>query len=433
MGLENLNLDLTMLKIQSIEKESLAESVGLLPGDKILKMNGEEVRDKLDFEFLRGESEFDLEIMRGASTLHFRLEREYGQPLGIEPEVMKIHLCKNKCVFCFVHQTPKGMRKSLYVKDEDYRYSFLDGHFTTLSNMGEKEWTRVLEQKLSPIYVSVHATNHELRKKLLVNSKIEPIMDRLHWLKKNKIDFHTQIVVCPEWNDGQHLRESLTDLLSLKKGILSISVVPVGLTRYRDHLPHLRSFTKQDAELTLDICDEFEEKSKKIIGKNIVFGSDELYVLTGRPLREPEFYGNFEQYENGVGTLTSFLSDFKKELPQLPQANPQTPVTLLTAPLAYETHVKVMEELQRKKQLVSEVIVCTNHTFGDSVTCSGLLGGKDLFRGCMEQSKFKGKVLIPPNSLNSDQVFIDDWTPSMLEAELGRPVIVPQDFASYFK
>lgn len=183
-----------MVKISEIEKGSLAEEAGLLPGDKVLKINNEEIRDRLDFEFFRADLDLNFQVMRVNQVKEFTLVREYGRNLGIIPEVMKIHVCKNDCVFCFVYQNPKGMRKSIYIKDEDYRYSFLDGHFTTLSNMKEEDWERVLQQKLSPLYISVQCTNPKLRGRLLGNTKLEPIMDRLSWLKTNEIQFHTQLV-----------------------------------------------------------------------------------------------------------------------------------------------------------------------------------------------------------------------------------------------
>lgn len=421
-----------MIKIASIEKDSPAERVGLLSGDQLLRMNGEEVRDKLDFEFLRAESELKLDYMRDGIPKQVAMTRDYGQGWGIEPEIMKIHICKNQCVFCFVHQTPRGMRKSLYVKDEDYRYSFLEGHFTTLSNMKESDWQRVIEQRLSPIYVSVHATDHELRVKLLGNKKLEPIMDRLKWLSDHQIEYHTQLVLCPGWNDGVHLDKSLEDLTSLGEYMLSVSVVPVGLTAYRDHLPNIRGFTADDAHAALDSCYRYIDAAQKKGEENKVFPSDELFVLSGRELPPPAFYGDYAQYENGVGTLTSFWDDFIQELPKLKKVVNAKPVTVLTAQLASGMQNKVMQQLKEHTGLEYEVLVCENQTFGSSVTVTGLLGGKDFFR-TLGQSKLQGPVLIPPNSINSDGLFIDDWTPQKLSEECGRSVIVPQDFSSYFK
>ena len=420
-----------MIKVAAVEADSDAERAGILPGDKILKINEAEVRDRLDFEFYRSGDFLELEIMRGERLMQVSVERDEGQVLGIEPEVMKIHLCKNNCVFCFVHQTPKGMRKSLYVKDEDYRYSFLDGHFTTLSNMKESDWDRVLEQKLSPIYVSVHCTEPVMRAKLLKNDKLEPVLDRLEWMRKHKIDFHTQMVVIPDWNDKEYLERSLRELRPFYPNLLSISVVPIGLTSFRKNLPDLRLCTREDA---LDILERVERHGREALaetGEMFIFPSDEIYILAGVEVPPAEFYGDFSQYENGVGTIRTLIDDFARELPYLPKAKPGWDITVLTAPLAEDTQRQVLDTLRREKQLESELIVCENLTFGSTVTVTGLLCGKD-FAAALERSKGKGPVLIPPNSLNKDNLFLDDMSPKDLEARFGRKVMAPNSFREYF-
>ncbi len=420
-----------MIKVAAIESGSQAQKAGLLPGDKLLRINEEEIRDRLDFEFYRSEEYLDIEILRGENPLRFELIRKPGQVLGIEPEVMKIHLCKNNCVFCFVHQTPRGMRKSLYVKDEDYRYSFLDGHFTTLSNMKPEDWQRVLDQRLSPLYVSVHATDPELRGRLLKNTKLEPIMDRLHWLQENGLEFHTQLVVVPEWNDREHLERSLTELRTLHPALLSISVVPIGLTEHRKNLPDLRTFTLDDALDCLERVERHGRESKAESGSTYIYASDEIYVKAEKPMPPAEHYGDFSQYENGVGTLRTLMDDFEREKPYLPQAAPGTQVTVLTAPLAYATKRNIMETLRIEKGLDYELIVCENKTFGKSVTATGLLCGRD-FAAALESSRGMGTILIPPNSLNRENLFLDDMGPKDLEARFGRPVRAPNSYKDYF-
>ncbi|MEO6094286.1 MAG: DUF512 domain-containing protein [Fibrobacteria bacterium] len=420
-----------MIKVAAVEAESDAERAGILPGDKILKINDAEVRDRLDFEFYRSGDFLELEIMRGEQLLQVAVERDEGQVLGIEPEVMKIHLCKNNCVFCFVHQTPKGMRKSLYVKDEDYRYSFLDGHFTTLSNMKDSDWNRVLEQKLSPIYVSVHCTEPDMRAKLLKNDKLEPVLERLEWMRKNKIDFHTQMVVIPDWNDKEYLERSLGELRPLYPSLLSISVVPIGLTAFRKNLPDLRLCTREDA---LDMLERVERHGREALaetGEMFIFPSDEIYILAGVDVPPAEFYGDFSQYENGVGTIRTLIDDFARELPFLPKAKPNWDITVLTAPLAEGTQRKVLDTLRAEKGLQAELIVCENLTFGSTVTVTGLLCGKD-FAAALERSKGRGPVLIPPNSLNKENLFLDDMSPNDLEARFGRRVMAPNSFREYF-
>ena len=422
-----------MIKVAAVEADSDAERAGILPGDKILRINEEEIRDRLDFEFYRSGDFLELEIMRGERVMKLEVERDERQVLGIEPEVMKIHLCKNNCVFCFVHQTPKGMRKSLYVKDEDYRYSFLDGHFTTLSNMKEAEWQRVLDQKLSPLYVSVHATDPVMRARLLKNDKLEPVMDRLRWMAEHGINFHTQLVVIPDWNDREQLERSLAELRSLRPHLLSISVVPIGLTQHRQHLPDLRAFTREDA---LDCLERVERHGREAAatapnGEIYIFPSDEIYVQAELEVPPAEFYGDFSQYENGVGTLRTLMDDFARELPYLPQARPGWDITVLTGTLAAPTQERILSTLRQERGLDAELIVCENLTFGSSVTVTGLLCGKD-FSAAIERSHGRGPVLIPPNSLNRENLFLDDLGPPDLERRFGRKVLAPNSFREYF-
>ena len=420
-----------MIKVATIEADSDAEKAGILPGDKILKINEEEVRDRLDFEFHRSGEFLEFEIMRGENLLQIGVEREPGSVLGIEPEVMKIHLCKNNCVFCFVHQTPKGMRRSLYVKDEDYRYSFLDGHFTTLSNMKESDWQRVVDQKLSPIYVSVHCTEPVMRANLLKNDKLEPILDRLRWLRDHGISFHTQMVIMPDWNDREYLERSLRELRSFYPDLLSISVVPIGLTAHRQNLPDLRLFTREDALDCLERVERHGREAMAETGEMFIFPSDEIYVSAGVEVPNAEFYGDFSQYENGVGTLRTLMDDFGRELLYLPQAPEGWEITVLTAPLAAPTQQELLNTLKREKGLNAELLICENKTFGATVTVTGLLCGKD-FAVALERSQSKGPVLIPPNSLNKENLFLDDMRPSDLEQRFGRKVMIPNSFREYF-
>jgi putative radical SAM enzyme (TIGR03279 family) len=421
-----------MITVAEIEKGSDAELAGMLPGDKITRVNNEEIRDNLDFEFFRSEGYLAVELLRDGESMAFEIERDSSRTLGIEPEVMKIKICRNDCVFCFVYQTPKGMRKSLYVKDEDYRYSFLDGHFTTLSNMKSEDWERVVAQRLSPIYISVHATNHELRMRLLKNQKLEPILDRLAWLRDHDLRFHTQLVVVPGWNDGEELERSLRELRLFHPWLLSISVVPVGLTRHRTKLTPLNGFSEADYHKALEITLRHEAEAFAETGEHFIYPSDEIYVRSGTPIPPTEFYGkDFNQYQNGVGTLRSMMEDLNTQLPDLPHAPEGHEVTVLTAPLASKTLGGVLGSLREERGLQSELIVCENLTFGDSVTVTGLLCGKDLAAG-IEQSHGKGPVLLPPNSLNREGRFLDDMSPADLEQRFGRRVFAPASFREYF-
>ncbi len=420
-----------MITIAAIEPGSDAERVGILPGDRILRINNEEIRDRLDFEFFRSEGYLAIELMRDGDSLAKEIERQMDSSLGIEPEVMKIKICRNDCVFCFVYQTPKGMRKSLYVKDEDYRYSFLDGHFTTLSNMKAEDWERVETQRLSPIYISVHATEYQLRARLLNNYKLEPILDRLQWLRERDLRFHSQLVVVPGWNDGAALEQSIRELKAFWPWLLSISIVPVGLTRFRSKLTPLNGFTKQDALNCLAISERYDREAFAETGEHFIYPSDEIYIRAEVPIPPSEFYGDFGQHENGVGTIRLLLDTLKTELPKLPKAPKGHDITVLTAPLASATLDSILTSLKENCDLDSELIVCENHTFGDSVTVTGLLCGKD-FSIALEKSLGKGPVLLPPNCLSREGTFLDDMSPADLEKKFGRRVFAPRSFREYF-
>jgi len=420
-----------MITVATVEPGSDAERAGILPGDAIVRINDAEIRDRLDFEFHKSAEVLDFELERQGQATRVLVERSMGALLGIEAEVMKINLCKNNCVFCFVYQTPKGMRKSLYVKDEDFRYSFLDGHFTTLSNMKPADWQRVVEQRLSPLYISVHATDPEVRARLLKNDRLEPVLERLHWLKQNDLQFHTQLVIVPEWNDGEILERSLAELRPLWPNLVSISVVPIGLTAHRQKLTALRSMTREEALDTLERTERHGRLAFSETGENFIFASDEIYVQTGKALPEAGFYGDFSQYENGVGTLRALIDDFARELPRLPKAGADWEITVLTGALAAETQRDILRTLGERKGLRSELIPCENKTFGSSVTVTGLLCGAD-FAAALEGSRGKGPVLIPPNSLNKQGIFLDDMSPADLTRRFGRPIIVPNSFRDYF-
>jgi putative radical SAM enzyme (TIGR03279 family) len=420
-----------MITIAAIEPGSDAEKAGLLPGDRILRVNNEEIRDRLDFEFFRSEGYLALELLRESASVAVEIERDPERTLGIEPEVMKIKICKNDCVFCFVYQTPKGMRRSLYIKDEDYRYSFLDGHFTTLSNMKPEDWDRVVAQKLSPLYLSVHATNHETRVRMLKNPKLEPILERMDWLRAHDLRFHTQIVVVPGYNDGEELERSLRELRTYWPWLLSISVVPVGLTRHRTKLTPLRTLSEAETRACMEATLRHEAEAFAETGQHFIFPSDEIYVRAGAALPAAEFYGDFSQHDNGVGTLRYLEEKFRKELPALPRAPAGYGVTVLTAPLASATVGGILASLRAERDLASEMIICENGTFGDSVTVTGLLCGQDL-AAALEKSQGQGPVLLPPNSLNTEGKFLDDMAPKDLQEKFGRPVFAPRSFREYF-
>ncbi|MBF0430941.1 MAG: DUF512 domain-containing protein [Fibrobacteria bacterium] len=420
-----------MLLITEIDAGSDAEQAGLKPGDKIISINEDKIIDQLDFEFCQGEEFLDFVILRKKELISISIQRSYGHSLGITPQEMSIKKCRNNCVFCFVHQMPKGMRKSLYIKDEDYRYSFLHGNFITLSNMKPADWERIRELSLSPLYISVHATDPELRARMLNNHKLEPILDRLTWLKANSIQLHTQLVIVPGYNDKEKLEQSLNDLLDLHPSVQSIAVVPVGITQYRQDLQAIQSFTPEIALDCLQRMEPIQTACKERFGRNFIYASDEVYILAGKPLPGTEHYGDYPQYENGVGITTSFLHDFYQALPNLPKVNPGKKISILSSTLPFPFIQEIAKRLKEKTGLQSEILECDNTTYGTSVTVAGLLCGKDIEAG-LKRSTLKGPAFVPPFSVNEEGLFMDDISLQDLSKKYNRPVIAPGSFQDFF-
>ncbi|MDE3150858.1 MAG: DUF512 domain-containing protein [Gemmatimonadota bacterium] len=294
-----------MVKVSNVTSGSIAEELGITPGTELLSVNGREVRDFLDWEFLTADDELVIEARQpGGEEIVFEIERPEGEALGVELVPPAVRRCANRCEFCFIEGLPKGLRKNLYVRDDDYRLSFAYGNFATLSNLKEHDFERILEYRLSPLYVSVHATPWEARKVLLNNPRVPNVMAQLTRLADGGIQFHTQMVVVPGLNDGDVLEQSLADLWSLGDAVMSVAVVPVGLTQF-SHLYTGKSMDAETAAGLLAHTERWAERARAERGNPWVFGSDELYLLSGRPFPGPAHYGDFVQIENGVGAVTA--------------------------------------------------------------------------------------------------------------------------------
>src|SRR4051812_40787839 len=288
-----------MVRVARVAAESIAEEIGIVPGTELLTVNGRVVQDFLDWEFLSAEDEIVVEAkLPDGSEVEYEIARPEGESLGVALEPPNVRRCANRCEFCFIEGLPQGLRKNLYIRDDDYRLSFTYGNFATLSNVKEKDIARILEYRLSPLYVSVHATNWEARKILLNNPRVPNIVDQLTRLADGGIQFHCQMVVVPGLNDGAVLEESLTDLWNLGDAVISVAVVPVGLTQF-SHLYTGKTMDRENAGALLDVVHRWEEKGRRERSDTWVFGSDELYLLAGRALPPAEHYGDFAQIENG--------------------------------------------------------------------------------------------------------------------------------------
>jgi putative radical SAM enzyme (TIGR03279 family) len=422
--------------IDSVRSGSPASRSGLQPGDTIISINGRRIGDLIDYLFFADGERLDMIISRKGRKIPIVLEKEDGNDSGIELRHFKIKTCRNKCIFCFVNQLPKGLRRSLYIKDEDYRMSFLYGNYITLSNITPSEKKRIVEQRLSPLYISVHSTRKELRNRLLGNPKATDILKDIRFFKEHKIKMHCQIVLCPDYNDGEELQKTINDLYKFYPYVASIAVVPVGLTSHRKNVEILRPVEERDAQMALEIIEQNQRRFKKRHGDNIVYGADELYIRAGKefpPLRE---YGDLPQIENGVGMVPQFLSQArsilsKKNLPRIENKERLNFITF-TGLSFYPYLRRFIDKLNEKANLNISALPVENQFFGRSVTVTGLLTGRDVIKtlyssidGKERKELEKTILLIPDTVLKSgDSVFLDDISVKEIQDALGIKTIV---------
>jgi len=375
--------------------------------------------------FYSAEEELDVGIRRadGTDTL-VSIDKPIDRHLGVELVPDKIRLCKANCDFCFVLQQPKKLRRALYIKDDDYRLSFLHGNFITLTNMTPADYTRVFEQRLSPLYISVHATDDEIRRRHLQAPQARPIMDELRLLLDNGIDLHTQNVIVPGMNDGRVLDNTLRDLAGLYPGVLSIGVVPVGLTKHRKHRAEVLPNTPEHCRDVLRQVDRARQEFVAAHDDPLVYAADEFFLQGGEPIPPAEYYLDFVQLENGVGLVRRFIDGFDEEFDRLPESlAPPREVTLVTGrsaePFICTLAARVTE---RVANLDVGVLAVDNEFWGATVTISGLLTGQDISAALLKAKPNGSDVLLPPDCLNTDGLFLDDQTPENVASATGYRV-----------
>lgn len=375
--------------VKHVMEGSPAERAGVLPGDKIKSINRHRIRDSIDLLFHSGNPELSISYIRRGKTFRTSVQRDEGEPLGIELKHFTIKRCKNRCIFCFVHQLPGGLRKTLYVKDEDYRMSFLYGNYITLSNLSATDRKRIVEQRLSPLYISVHTTNRDLRNRMLGNKSGVDILKELRRLAKHRIRIHTQIVLCPGYNDGEELVRTINDLQRLYPYVTSIAVVPVGLTRHRKNtLDHVG---KDEAAGTIRIIGDFQKRFLKRYGDPLVYGSDELYIKAGKTFPPLKNYGDFPQIENGVGMVPLFLSRMRKALSALRPSEKH--YITITGTSFYPFLKKYTDKICNSVNL--KLLPVANRFFGDTVTVTGLLTGRDIIHELSDMAGKADYLLLP--------------------------------------
>lgn len=415
--------------ITCVKKGSIAEELGIVPGDELLSINNEPVKDIIDYKFLISD-EYIKVLIRKQNGEEWLLETDkgYDEDLGIDfenPIIDRARCCANRCIFCFIDQLPKGMRKTLYFKDDDSRLSFLQGNFITLTNMSENDLDRIIRYRISPLNISVHTTNPSLRIKMLGNRNAGNIYGRLKKLSENGIDMNCQIVLCRGLNDGKELERTLRELFLLHPKIHNTAVVPVGLTRYREGLFHLLPFDSSSSSETIDLIEklqeEFEEKSGEIFAR----AADEFYIMAGRKLPEPSFYGEYEQLEDGIGMMTYFLDNIEKSLCKLPDTECGKEVSVLTGVSASRYIEKACRDIEKKiKKLRINVYTVKNNFLGENITVTGLLTGHDIIEQ-LKGSELGSSLYIPSNLLRrGEDVLLDDLTIDDLEDKLDVKIVV---------
>ncbi len=409
----------------------MGEEIGLEKGDAVTHFDGKPVADVLDYEYYEGQEDFSLTVLtKDGQTVTVDVEKDCDETLGLTFEdgcYLTPRACRNKCVFCFVDQMPRGMRKTLYFKDDDWRLSFAAGNYVTFTNLTEEEIKRILEKKFSPLYVSVHATDDVLRRRMLGNPSAAAIMPLMRRFAEGGITMHAQIVLCPGLNDGDALRKSLEDLYSLWPSVRTVSVVPVGLTRFRDNLPAVKAVDAVKAAEILRLTDEFAEKCVRETGARFAWCSDEFYVLSGEQPLPYEEYGDFAQIENGVGLLAKFQREFDESLPYFTGAKKQS-FTIATGESAYKFINGLVDRLKEKFGVRCDVRAVPNDFYGTSVTVTGLLTAGDILKN-LDYGKNCGDVLLISRSMlkETEDVFLDGMTLERFRAELGKKVEVTEN------
>lgn len=406
-----------MAKIIGVDKSSISYQLGIKSGDILLSFDGNPVKDILDYHYYDGMEEFVMTVSHGEQITDYKIEKDYDESLGLElDESMELTplRCKNKCKFCFVDQLPKGMRESLYVKDDDYRLSFVSGNYITLTNVFKEELDRIVRLHLSPLYVSVHTTDNNIKNQLVTNPEGSKTFEKLKILTDNGIQVNTQIVMCPNENDGEVLLRTLEDLQRLRPMLKSVAVVPVGLTKHREGLYPLMPVDKEKARQTITLIDSINKKYGVF-----VYPSDEFYIKAELSLPNYEDYGDFEQIENGVGLVRMFEYEVECALCEVKKNKSKAKVSLITGESFGDFLKEYCGRIESKlKGLQTQVIKIKNEFFGESVTVAGLITARDIIKQC--KGKLYKNVIIPSTMLKEfTTTFLDGMSVKEVEKELG--------------
>ncbi len=419
--------------ITEVIPDSIAAEVGFSPGDRLVKINGQRPRDSIDYQFLCADEVLELEVLDISGKTHrIEIEKDYDENLGLEFETALFDgliQCNNNCPFCFIDQQPPGKRESLYLKDDDYRLSFLYGSYLTLTNLSAKEWDRIAQMRLSPLYVSVHATEPEIRVQLLKNQRAGQILDQLRWFQSHRLQLHAQVVLCPGINDGAHLNRTLRDLASFHRGdiptVASVAVVPVGLTRFRPNLTELAPVTPAIAAEIIDRVTALQSEFKQQFGSTFAWLADEWYLIAGRELPPSEYYEDYPQLGNGVGSIRRFVDEFAAEIAdwEISEISPPHKCTWVVGNAVENVFKPIVDRLNAVPGLTVDLVAIASQYWGQEMTVTGLVTGQDLLAN-LPGRDLGDRVLIPSVMLKHDEAkFLDDVTLVELAAKLQVPSI----------
>ncbi len=424
-------------RIAQVLPGSIAEEIGLEPGDQLVSINGEAPRDLIDYRFAIADEFLTLEILDVEGELHqVDLEKDEDEELGIEFETALFDgliQCNNACPFCFIDQQPPEMRATLHLKDDDYRLSFLYGSYLTLTNLPASEWDRIARLRLSPLYISVHATEPEVRAGLLKNPRAAQILDQLAWFRAHRLQLHAQVVLCPEWNDGPHLTQTLLDLAQFRvptqeegmeiPTVLSAAVVPVGLTRFRPPEDEIRPVDAQIAAVVIDQVESLQKRFQDQLGSSFAWLADEWYLIAGQPLPAADHYEDYPQIGNGVGSLRLFLSEFERV--QLPERlGSSLRATWVVGNAVEQAFQPIVDRMNQIENLKLNLCALASQFWGQTMTVTGLLTGQDILKALRSQQDLGDVILLPQLTLKDGERFLDDVTWHDLEDQLQRPVIL---------